>query len=62
MSEEESGTEDVGRPFWSGTVSFGLVNVPVGMYPANRSISASLRMVTEEKDDWKDDRKPKGSR
>ena len=45
MADDEI-TQDFGRPFWSGTVSFGLVNVPVGMFPANRSISASLRMVT----------------
>lgn len=45
MSEEET-PQDYGRPFWTGTVSFGLVNVPVGMFPANRSINASIRMVT----------------
>ena len=25
------------RPFWSGTISFGLVSVPVDLYPAVRS-------------------------
>lgn len=39
--------EDYGKPFWSGTVSFGLVNVPVSLFPANRSIRASMRVVTE---------------
>ena len=46
MADNEVDTQDYGRPFWTGTVSFGLVNVPVGMFPANRSINASLRMVT----------------
>lgn len=33
------------RPFWSGTITFGLVSVPVGLFPANRSRSIALRMV-----------------
>jgi len=24
------------RPFWSGAISFGLVNIPVSLFPANR--------------------------
>lgn len=32
---------------WSGTVAFGLVALPVRLFPANRSARASLRMVTE---------------
>jgi DNA end-binding protein Ku len=37
-----------GRPFWSGAISFGLVNVPVALYPANRSRSVSMRMVDDD--------------
>jgi DNA end-binding protein Ku len=24
------------RPLWKGSISFGLVNIPVGLYPATR--------------------------
>lgn len=42
--------EDEVRPrsFWSGTITFGLVSVPVELYPANRSQRVSLRMVSRE--------------
>jgi DNA end-binding protein Ku len=33
------------RAFWSGTITFGLVSVPVDLYPAVRSQRAPLRMV-----------------
>ncbi|HWC77147.1 MAG TPA: Ku protein [Blastocatellia bacterium] len=36
------------RPFWSGTITFGLVSVPVNMFPASRSSRASLRMLGPE--------------
>jgi DNA end-binding protein Ku len=36
------------RPFWSGTLTFGLVSVPVNLYPATRSSRASLRMLSPE--------------
>ena len=36
------------RPFWSGTITFGLVSVPVSLFPANRPAGVSLRMVTGE--------------
>ncbi|HEX2163507.1 MAG TPA: Ku protein [Thermoanaerobaculia bacterium] len=36
------------RPFWSGTISFGLVAVPVDLYPANRSGRVALRMVAPD--------------
>jgi DNA end-binding protein Ku len=36
------------RPFWSGTITFGLVSLPVGLYPANRSKSVSLRMIDKD--------------
>lgn len=34
-----------GRPFWSGTLTFGLVSVPVSLFPATRSTRTSLRML-----------------
>jgi DNA end-binding protein Ku len=42
--------EDDGSPraFWSGTITFGLVSIPVELFPANRSQRVSLRMVSEE--------------
>ena len=40
--EEENGA---GRPFWSGTLTFGLVSVPVNLFPAARANRASLRML-----------------
>ncbi|HEU4435688.1 MAG TPA: Ku protein [Pyrinomonadaceae bacterium] len=39
--EENAGA----RPFWSGTLTFGLVSVPVNLFPAARSNRASLRML-----------------
>jgi DNA end-binding protein Ku len=36
-----------GRGLWSGTLTFGLVSVPVDLYPAVRPRSASLRIVDE---------------
>jgi DNA end-binding protein Ku len=36
------------RPLWSGTITFGLVSVPVDMYPANRSDRAPLRMLSPD--------------
>jgi DNA end-binding protein Ku len=33
------------RPIWSGTLSFGLVSVPVELYPAQRSARVSLRLL-----------------
>lgn len=36
------------RPFWSGTLAFGLVSVPVNLYPANASRRPSLRMVDRD--------------
>lgn len=37
--------EGGGRAFWSGTLSFGLVSVPVDLLPAHTSARASLRML-----------------
>jgi DNA end-binding protein Ku len=33
------------RAFWSGTLSFGLVSIPVDLHPATRSAGVSLRML-----------------
>ena len=33
------------RAFWSGTITFGLVSVPVDLFPAVRSRRAPLRML-----------------
>src|SRR2546423_2734652 len=38
------------RRFWSGTLTFGLVRVPVDLYPGNRTNRASLRMLSPEGD------------
>jgi DNA end-binding protein Ku len=43
--EEETGPP---RAFWSGTITFGLVSIPVELYPANRSQRVSLRMVSPD--------------
>jgi DNA end-binding protein Ku len=36
------------RPFWSGTLSFGLVNVPVHLFPAQRSGRVTMRMLAPD--------------
>lgn len=33
------------RPIWSGTLSFGLLNVPVSLMPAERSVDLHFRML-----------------
>nr|WP_206022211.1 Ku protein [Halomonas bachuensis] len=33
---------------WSGTITFGLVSLPVNLYPANRPKPVSLRMVDQD--------------
>jgi DNA end-binding protein Ku len=43
-SEQESSI----RPFWSGTISFGLVSIPVNLFPAVRESRVSLRMLGPE--------------
>lgn len=42
----ETAPEAAFRPFWSGTISFGLVSIPVNLYPANRESRISLRMLS----------------
>jgi len=36
------------RGFWTGTITFGLVSVPVELVPANRSSHVGLRMLSED--------------
>jgi DNA end-binding protein Ku len=36
------------QPFWSGTIAFGLVSIPVSIYVASRGGGMSLRMVAED--------------
>jgi DNA end-binding protein Ku len=36
------------RPFWSGTITFGLVSLPVSLFVATRSKKVSLRMIDDE--------------
>jgi DNA end-binding protein Ku len=45
---EETEEQVSNRPFWSGTISFGLVSIPVDLYPAVRSSRISLRMLSPE--------------
>jgi DNA end-binding protein Ku len=48
-SEELNGEGEGGpRPFWSGTLTFGLVSVPVNLFPANKAKRAPLRMLSPE--------------
>jgi DNA end-binding protein Ku len=46
--EDDGGQEAVTRSFWSGTITFGLVSVPVALYAANRTQRVSMRMVSPE--------------
>ncbi|HME99107.1 MAG TPA: Ku protein [Terriglobia bacterium] len=43
--DREQEHEPSARPFWSGTITFGLVSIPVNLYPANRESRVSLRML-----------------
>lgn len=45
---EPSEQDAVTRSFWSGTITFGLVSIPVALYAANRPGGVSLRMVSPE--------------
>jgi DNA end-binding protein Ku len=42
---DDNGNARVARPFWSGTLTFGLVSVPVDLYPGTRTNRAPLRML-----------------
>jgi DNA end-binding protein Ku len=45
MAEESDEDTDILKPFWSGVVTFGLVSVPVSLFPATRDTTLRLRMV-----------------
>src|ERR1044072_2983495 len=45
---DDDASSRVARPFWSGTLTFGLVSVPVDLYPGNRTNRAPLRMLGPE--------------
>jgi DNA end-binding protein Ku len=48
VAEEEAESTPSGlRSFWTGTITFGLVSVPVALFPANRPRGVSLRMIDE---------------
>ena len=47
-SENADGQARGTRPFWSGTLTFGLVSVPVELYPGNRTNRVPLRMLSPE--------------
>jgi DNA end-binding protein Ku len=44
-ADSDGGNGRGARPFWSGTLTFGLVSVPVDLYPGNRTNRAPLRML-----------------
>jgi DNA end-binding protein Ku len=47
-SDDADGQTRGARPFWSGTLTFGLVSVPVDLYPGNRTNRVPLRMLSPE--------------
>ncbi len=46
--DSDSEPESITRPFWSGTITFGLVSIPVNLYPGTRNARTSLRMLSQE--------------
>ena len=45
VDDQQNDEQQSTRPFWSGTISFGLVSIPVSLFPANRQDRVSLRML-----------------
>lgn len=47
MTRQEDGQDRPAgpRPFWSGVIAFGLVSLPVSLFPANRGKRLHLKMV-----------------
>jgi DNA end-binding protein Ku len=43
--DEIAAAQTNGRPFWSGTISFGLVSIPVNLFPATRDGRVALRSL-----------------
>jgi DNA end-binding protein Ku len=48
VPESDVVEEERVRSFWSGTLSFGLVSIPVTLLPAQRSTRGALRLVDAE--------------
>jgi DNA end-binding protein Ku len=48
LPEAKDEGRPLGRSLWSGSISFGLVTVPVELYSASRGAPASLRMLSPE--------------
>jgi DNA end-binding protein Ku len=46
LQQSDSNEQSSTRPFWSGTITFGLVSIPVSLFPANRNNRVSLRMLS----------------
>src|SRR6187431_1395355 len=36
------------RAIWKGSISFGLVNIPIGLFPATRKENLSFRQLRED--------------
>lgn len=45
MAQDSTDDTETLKPFWSGVVTFGLVSVPVSLFPATRGTTLRLRMV-----------------
>ena len=39
------------RAIWKGTISFGLVNIPIALYPATRQEELKFRLLRKPEDD-----------
>ena len=48
MAEKKRQTRERSRAFWSGTLTFGLVSVPVELYAGNRPSPVKLHMLDED--------------
>ena len=48
MADEPTEETEILKPFWSGVVTFGLVSVPVSLFPATRGTTLRLRMVDDK--------------
>ncbi len=47
-SEDEEQHAPAARAFWSGTLTFGLVSIPVDLYSARRASGPRMRMLAED--------------
>lgn len=45
MPEREHGQQGAVRAFWSGTITFGLVSIPVDLFSATRGRRTAMKMV-----------------